>query len=200
MLIDQFDHMGRFFGRKKNKVKIAIENKSDCFITEKILMKEQKMQSVVRLGVWKLRLQFTEKGKFCWASCCETWLKEKKWKVNLRLLREKKWNQGFFFCLLGSYPLVGRHVVKHGKNLKVKLKVLLETKKMVACGGKIDEIFPKYFSGRGLCLTHVGAPCCEWTKSWVLCCKRTWNILSRTTSGSFTCVYTRGLSGCRVPG
>jgi hypothetical protein len=43
--------MGRFFGRKKNKVKIAIENKSDCFITEKILMKEQKMQSVVRLGV-----------------------------------------------------------------------------------------------------------------------------------------------------
>ena len=30
---------------------------------------------------------------------------------------------------------------------------------------KFDEIFPKYFSGRGLCLTHVGAPCCEtWLK------------------------------------
>ncbi len=30
---------------------------------------------------------------------------------------------------------------------------------------KFDENFPKYFSGRGLCLTHVWAPCCEtWLK------------------------------------
>ncbi len=36
------------------------------------------------------------------------------------------------------------------------------------------------------------APCCKWTKSWVLCCERTRNILSRTVSGSFTYVYTRG--------
>ncbi len=32
---------------------------------------------------------------------------------------------------------------------------------------KFDEKkkFSKYFSGRGLCLTHVGAPCCE---TWFL--------------------------------
>ncbi len=30
---------------------------------------------------------------------------------------------------------------------------------------KMVKNFPKYFSGRGLCLTHVGAPCCEtWPK------------------------------------
>ncbi len=97
---------------------------------------------------------------------------------------------------------------------------------------KFDEIFPKYFSGRGLCLTHVGAPCCEtWLKkievkfaivkgekknkvrdfyllgSYPLVGRHVVNeskigchvvsklgiFLSRTKSGSFTYVYTRGL-------
>jgi hypothetical protein len=49
-------------------------------------------------------------GRECplsWAPCCKTWLK--KWKVNLRWLRKK--NEVRDFYLLGSYPLVGHHVV-----------------------------------------------------------------------------------------
>ncbi len=76
----------------------------------------------------------------------------------------------------------------------------LKDKVKIAVGNKNDCLlrknlikFSKYFSGRGLCLTHVGAPCCERTKSWVLYCKWTWDIFfSRTFGGSFTCVYTRG--------
>ncbi len=49
-----------------------------------------------------------------WAPCCKTWLWEKKWKVNLQLLRKKK-NEVRGFYLLGSYPLVGRHVVNEPK-------------------------------------------------------------------------------------
>jgi hypothetical protein len=40
--------------------------------------------------------------------------RKKKWKVNLQLLREKK-NEVRDFYLLGSYPLVGRHVVNAPK-------------------------------------------------------------------------------------
>jgi hypothetical protein len=49
----------------------------------------------------KLRLQFTEKGKIGWASCCETW---QKFKVEVFRCSEKK--------MFGSWvtPLVGRHV------------------------------------------------------------------------------------------
>ena len=42
-------------------------------------------------------------------------------------------------------PLVGHHVVKHGLK-KMKFEFVSEK---------------KCFPGRGLCLTHVGAPCCE---------------------------------------
>ena len=49
--------------------------------------------------------------------------------------------------LLGSYSLVG---------LYVDLQVQITEKKWK---------FSKYFAGRVLCLTHVGAPCCEtWLK------------------------------------
>jgi len=37
-------------------------------------------------------------------------------------------------------------------------------KKMIACYGEkkmMKDFFSKYFSGGGLCLTHVWAPCCE---------------------------------------
>jgi hypothetical protein len=46
-----------------------------------------------------------------WASCRETWLK-----FDFRFLRlqRKKMKSGIFI-LLGSYPLVGRHVVNESK-------------------------------------------------------------------------------------
>ncbi len=49
-----------------------------------------------------------------WAPCCETWLKEMEGKFVV-VEREKKMKSGIFFCLLGSYPLVGRHVVNEPK-------------------------------------------------------------------------------------
>ncbi len=45
-----------------------------------------------------------------WAPCCKTWLKLK---VNLRVLGKK--NEIRDFYLLGSNPLVGRHVVNEPK-------------------------------------------------------------------------------------
>ena len=91
---------------------------------------------------------------------------------------------------------------------------MIVTKKMIK--------FSKYFSGRGLCLTHVGAPCCEtwlkfeieakliiagvglepnhvWapccerTKSWVPCCAKLGILQVGLLGGSFTYVYTRDL-------
>ena len=101
-------------------------------------------------------------------------------KLKLRLLRKKIRD----FYILGLCPLVGRKKndwLFWGKGEKKKN----------------GENFPKYFSGRGLCLTHVWAPCCERTKSylrrWASCCEWTWVILSRTLFGAFTYVYTRGL-------
>ncbi len=45
-----------------------------------------------------------------WEPCCKTWLKFE----NKFASVEKKNEIRDFFCLLGSNPLVGRHVVKHG--------------------------------------------------------------------------------------
>ncbi len=54
---------------------------------------------------------------------------------------------GWKFFLLSSCSLV---------RLYVNLQVKVTEKKWK---------FSKYFAGRGLCLTHVGAPCCEtWLK------------------------------------
>ena len=46
------------------------------------------------------------------APCCETWLK---FEVKVRLRREKREKKIRDFYLLGSYPLVGRHVVNEMK-------------------------------------------------------------------------------------
>ncbi len=43
------------------------------------------------------------------APCCETWLK---FESKLASVEKKNEIKGFY--LLGSNPLVGRHVVKHG--------------------------------------------------------------------------------------
>ncbi len=73
-------------------------------------------------GFLKLKLRFAEKGKVKknvgvvsypvrWAPCCRTWLKfEGKFVI---VKREK--NEVRDFYLLGSYPLVGRHVVNKPK-------------------------------------------------------------------------------------
>ncbi len=42
--------------------------------------------------------------------------------VKVAICWEKK-NKVRDFYLLGSYPLVGRHVVEHGKNLKLEIYV-----------------------------------------------------------------------------
>ncbi len=46
-----------------------------------------------------------------WAPCCETWLKFEGKFASV----EKKKNEIRDFYLLGSYPLVGRHVVNEPK-------------------------------------------------------------------------------------
>ncbi len=81
-----------------------------------------------------------------WAPCCKTWLK---WKVKILRCRKKK-EMKLRKKMFGSWvtPLVGRHVVKHGLK-KMKFEFVAEK---------------KCFPGRGLCLTHVGAPCCERSK------------------------------------
>ena len=53
---------------------------------------------------------------FSWASCCETWLKN--FKSKFAIAERKRIRD---FCLMGSYPLVGHHVVKHGLNFKVEV-------------------------------------------------------------------------------
>ncbi len=95
------------------------------------------------------------------------------WVLKLKLRLQRKFKIRDFY-LLGSYPLFGLYVVKHGLSLK-SWKLAFQEKKC---------------SGRGCPLSW--APCCEWTKSWVPCCERTRNILSWTLGGSFACVYTRG--------
>ncbi len=92
-------------------MKIAIENKSDCFITEKFDEREKKNAKCFSGGCLKLRLRFTEKGKIVWASCCETW---QKFERKFAIVRRKK-NEVRGLYLLGSYPLVGRHVVNELK-------------------------------------------------------------------------------------
>ncbi len=73
-------------------------------------------------GFLKLKLRFAEKGKvkkkcwgrgcpFSWSPCCETWLK---FEGKFTIIKEKK-NEVRGFYLLGSYPLVGRHVVNESK-------------------------------------------------------------------------------------
>ena len=85
----------------------------------------------------------------CWLKSSITWAN---WEVKIAVAEKKKEIRDFY--LLGLCPLVGRKKndwLFWGKGEKKKN----------------GENFPKYFSGRGLCLTHVWAPCCEtWLKIW----------------------------------
>ena len=85
--------------------------------------------------------------------------------------RKRFWEKTFGWnFLLSSCSLVRLYV-----NLQVKVT---EKKKWK---------FSKYFAGRGLCLTHVGAPCCEtWLKFEVgIYCEKK-NVL-QVTKKSFGC-------------
>ncbi len=64
------------------------------------------------------------------------------------------------------YPVSWAPCCKTWLGLKDKMEIAVGNKKndCLFCRKKIDENFSKYCSGRGLCLTHVGAPCC---KTWL---------------------------------
>ncbi len=115
---------------------------------------------------------------FSWSPCCETWLifeiealrcKKKKVKV-----KKNVWVMG--------YPVSWAPCCETWLIFEIEGKFAIVEKT-----GEWNQGF--LFTG----FVPTGwAPCCERTKSWVPYCKWTWNILSRTLGGSFTCVYTRG--------
>ena len=122
-----------------------------------------------------------------WAPCCETWLK--KWKVNLRLLREKKWSQGFLFTGFvptGWAPCWLKNSITWA-NWKVKVKIAVGNRN----GCLLRKNLIKFFKilGRGLCLTRVWAPCCEtWLKIWklkILCSEKKKKLKLKKMFGSW---------------
>ncbi len=109
--------------------------------------------------------------------------------------------------LLSSCSLVNLQVKVMGKKMlkifrvcsgwvfEVKFAICLGILKLKKWNLNLSEKkcfvnFKEKFVGVGYPVSW--APCCEWNESWVLCCERTWSILSRTLGESFTCVYTRG--------
>ena len=64
---------------------LAVENKSDCLLRKSLIKGRKKNAKCFPVGCLKLMLRFTEKGKFGWASCCETWLR-----FEIEVLRCKK--------------------------------------------------------------------------------------------------------------
>ncbi len=160
-------------GERKCKCRISGVRKKENWKKEKF--REKKIKVFFFLG-WKFLLSscslvgfYCERGMFfkfeekrkilgvcypvswasCWLKCSIIWAN---WKVKIAVTERKKIRD---FCSLGLYPLVG-------------------CKKMIACYGKVwwkerEKKNLKYFSGRGLCVTHVGASCCEtWLKFKVL--------------------------------
>ena len=77
----------------KDKVNLAVENKSDCLLRKSLIKGRKKNAKCFPVGCLKLMLRFTEKGKFGWASCCKTWLRKKmegEFAIAERKIPEKK--------------------------------------------------------------------------------------------------------------
>jgi len=83
------------------------------FVTEKSDKREEKNAKCFPVGCSKLMLRFTEKGKFGWASCCKTWLREKKMEGEFAIAERERIEKEMFG--LWVTPLVGRHVVNDSK-------------------------------------------------------------------------------------
>ncbi len=135
---------GKFYSKEKkmSSVGVLTQKKSKCSVWGKknLSVREKKFKVWRKRKKCKCRISGVRKkmklGKMIvvvkfelnhiWARCCKTWAK--KWKVNLRFLRELK--SGFFWVLLGLYPLVGRHVVNEPLEPEVGCHVVTESKKI----------------------------------------------------------------------
>ncbi len=127
---------------------------------------EKKVKIFVTVKSWSLGREkmFELLVTFGWALCCETWLKFGFKVLRCREKKSLRKKNVWVVCYPVSWSPCWLKSSITWANWKGNVKIAFGDRKKMLVTEKIWWNFAKCFSGRGLCLTHVGAPCC---KTWL---------------------------------